>query len=219
MCLQSFRTYSSVEDHRRYQLALVDGQALFLDSQADEIHIEDCFRNYNRSTIEQNITRRIEDKMKNLIPVLVILISVSIVYGDKCSGGPGAIWGAHADGNKSDYFGPGEAIYLDGQNLNPTSTYHYTVTDQDYPEPDKPIVAEGDVNTDENGDIIVVQIWTIPGDDYPDHAYRINLEYNYCDDNIFTKKDSLETIPEFPTAALPAIITLGGYLAMRIRRT
>ncbi len=92
----------------------------------------------------------------------------------------------------------------------------------------KAIETNGTVWTDANGDIIVKQIWTIPSGDYVPHDYRVDLVYEECNNKVYTKKDSFETIsytkednfktiPEFPTVAIPAVLALGGYLAIRIR--
>lgn len=155
---------------------------------------------------------------KSIIPFVVFLMTVGAVYAGECSGGPGNIWGVHEDGSSEDEFIPGEDLYLAGQNFEPDTTYEWNVTDQDADGKVKPAVAEGTVTTDGDGNILKTLIWTIPSNDYPDHAYRINLRYNDCEHPIFTKKDSLETIPEFPTVAIPAVLAFGGYMSLRLKR-
>ena len=151
---------------------------------------------------------------KIIIPIAVFLVMVSTVYAGSCSGGSGNIWALHADGSSEDYFSLGEKVYLGGQNFKPNTEYYYELLDI---LDNKTVETSGHVRTDANGDIIVEEIWTIPLDDYAEHDYRIDLVYNECIHKIYTKKDSFETIPEFPTTAIPAIMALGGYLAMRVK--
>ncbi len=154
---------------------------------------------------------------KKIIPIVVLLMTIGTVYADECSGGAGNIWSLHEDGSSGDYFSPGEDVYLAGQNFEPFTTYAWNITDQDAEGKVKPAVAEGEITTDENGDIQQTYMWTIPVDDYSD-SYRTNLRYNDCTQPIFTKKDSFETIPEYPAVAIPAIMALGGYLTLRVKR-
>jgi hypothetical protein len=150
----------------------------------------------------------------------IFLLTAPNVYAEACKN-TGAVWAAHMDGSTDEYFALGESVYIKGDNL-PEAVRNqwasWNITDQDADGPEKPAVAWGEVFIDENGDFFEDSGWDIPPDDYVDHNYRLNVFSGECSSGFKTKKDSFETIPEFPTAALPAIITLGGYLAIRIRR-
>ncbi len=157
--------------------------------------------------------------MKKIIPIVVFLMTIGAAFGEECQGGPGNIWATHENGSREDIFLAGEDVYITGQNFDPWTTYDWNITNQSVEGPVKPAVAQGQVTTDGNGDILQTWIWTFPSGEYDGH-FRLNLRYNDCTQPIFTKKDTFvgAEIPEFPTVAIPAVLSLGGYLALRMKR-
>ncbi len=161
--------------------------------------------------------------MKKLVflSAVFLLLSAGEAVGyshSACPGAPGEIWATHADGSKEDYFLPGEDVYLDGENFKPGKTYKYEVLDMDN---NKVVVASGTIDTDSSGNLIRKKIWTIPTGDYYGHEYRVDLIYSYCRGMHYRKSDTFYTgvsIPEFPSLAVPVLLTLSGYLLVGIRR-
>jgi len=151
--------------------------------------------------------------MKYILSVVLLLMSVGTSYA-----APGNIWGVHSDGSTDDIFICGEKVYLSGQNFEPYTTYKWDFKDVTNGEI---VVKSGNVTNDSNGTFNMFgPIYTFP-DNCGNKEYRIDLYYSQdppAQDIIFCKKDSLETIPEFPTTALPVIMSLGGYIATRRRR-
>ncbi len=155
---------------------------------------------------------------KKILIIAVFLMSISAVYagGGSCPDGTGEVWAQHADGSTEDYFNLGEAVYIGGQGFDSNEEYSYELLDVD---DGGAVEASGTVWTDGSGNIIVQQIWTIPADDYVGHNYAVEVgDGGMCKCKVVTKKDSFETIPEYPTVMIPAIMSLGGYLALRVKR-
>lgn len=159
--------------------------------------------------------------MKRLLflSALLFLMLADVVLAHGCTGDSGAIWATHTDGSKHDYFAPGEDVYLDGHKFEANTEYPYKVLDIDN---NKTVVAEGTVETDGDGNIVRKKIWTIPAGDYDGHKYRVDLIYcKTRHGHMHKKSDSFYTrrlsIPEYPSPAVPLLLTLGGYLLLKTR--
>jgi hypothetical protein len=161
--------------------------------------------------------------MKNKIVMVMVAVffTAITVTGITTAANTGAVWAVDSNGNKNDYFNA--QIYIEGSDLAPDAPYTWTITDQDSPLPDsqKPTVAEGTGQTDSTGAIVRFNSgWSIPLNDYPNHDYRLNVNIykDATQDNFYTKRDTLQAIPEFPTVALPVASAIGLIFIFSSRR-
>jgi hypothetical protein len=92
---------------------------------------------------------------------------------------------------------------------------------------DSPIIVNGSLIVDNNGSLFIPSGWSIPANDTNDHKYGLTV-YKKCNGRFFVKINTFytfipitpgqEEIPEFTTMAIPALISIGGYLLIRRRK-
>lgn len=151
---------------------------------------------------------KLESLSKLIIFFIIFSILIPISTADQ-----GSVWAVHADGSKTDIFVIGERVYIEGQKLGNSVPFTWKITNQDDPANDdnKPEVASGTGTTSANGDIDHLDTgYNIPSDPYPIHfKLRVTIDPTIEVSDEFTKEDGLESIPEFPTIALPVAMILG----------
>lgn len=160
---------------------------------------------------------KLESLSKLILCFIIFSIFIPISTADR-----GNVWAQHQDLSYGDIFYVGELVYIEGQNLGDTVPFTWEITNQDDPANDfsKPVLASGSGTTLSGGAIGHLDTgYIIPSGVPINHKLRVTIhptgEVSEAD---FIKKDSFESIPEFPTIALPIAAILGLMFILQSRR-
>ena len=146
-------------------------------------------------------------KLEELIKVFVFCI-ICLILLPISAGSPGAVWAVDADGDKDSTFNFGELVHIRGSGLKPDCVFNWKIT---IPAEYKLVVKEGWGTTNNDGEIVLFSSeFYIPLEGPPkDYRLEIYIDSEIKVDAMSIKRDSFESIPEFPTIALPVAMILG----------